>query len=181
MKTIQFFIAALLISLSTNAQITKGNWMVGGSASFKSYKSENVNTGNIENYNYVDLSPNLGYFIMDKLVIGAKTGFGYVGYTGGDYGKSYNIGPFVRYYFLKPEKLINVFAQANYGFGEYINSVNSKYPTRNYGFKAGPVIFFNSSVALEMALEYNRSNENSTLDNSFYQFAIGFQIHLEKK
>lgn len=179
MKTINFLFLALFITITTNAQITKGNWMVGGSASFKSYKSENINNGSLVNNNYVDLSPDFGYFLIDKFVVGAKSNFGYTGYEGAN-GKGYNVGPFARYYFLKPEKTVNFFTQVNFGYGEYINSVNSKYPTRNYGFKAGSVIFFNNSVGLEMALEYNKANENSTLNNSFYQFTIGFQIHLEK-
>ena len=181
MKTIKLIFTLSLFSfLTSNAQITKGNWMVGGSASFKSYKSENINSGNIEKNNYVELSPDFGYFLINKFIVGAKANFGYIGYEGGANGKSYNIGPFARYYFLKPEKTVNVFAQANLTYGEYINSQNTKYPTRSYGFKAGSVIFFNSSVGLEMAIEYNKANENSTLNNSFYQFVIGFQIHLEK-
>jgi len=181
MKTIKlFFIATILFTISANSQITKGNWMVGGNASFKSYKSENINTGNIDKNSYVELSPDFGYFFLDKFVVGAKANFGYTGYEGGANGKSYSFGPFARYYFLKPEKTVNFFTQVNFGYGEYVNSVNSKYPTRNYGFIAGSEIFFNSSVGLEMALEYNKANENSTLNNSFYQFTIGFQIHLEK-
>jgi hypothetical protein len=181
MKSIKlFFIAIILFALNTNAQITKGNWMVGGNASFKTYKSENINTGNIDKNSYIELSPNFGYFFLDKFVVGAEANFGYTGYEGGANGKSYNVGPFARYYFLKPEKTVNFFTQVNFGYGEYVNSINSKYPTRNYGFKAGSEIFFNSSVGLEMALEYNKANENSTLNNSYYQFTIGFQIHLEK-
>ena len=35
MKTIKlFFITTILFAIAANAQITKGNWMVGGSGSF---------------------------------------------------------------------------------------------------------------------------------------------------
>ncbi len=181
MKKIKLIIAVILLfSVNTNAQITKGNWMVGGNGSFKSYKSENIKNGVIDNINYINLSPDLGYFIIDKFVIGVKANFEYTGFEGGTNGKSFNVGPFARYYLLNHEKIVNVFTQVNVGYGEYINTVNSKYPTRSYGFKAGTVIFFNSSVALEMALEYNKINENNTIDNSIVLFGVGFQIHQEK-
>ncbi len=181
MKTIKLiFIAIIFFTINTNAQITKGNWMVGGSASLKAYKSENVTNGSIENYNYITLYPDFGYFIIDKFAIGAISNFQYTRFDGGANGKSYYVGPFARYYFLKPEKTVNVFGQVNCAYGEYINYQNSKFPNRNYGFKAGTSIFFNTSVALEMALEYNKEYANSTLENSVYQFVIGLQIHLEK-
>ena len=89
----------------------------------------------------------------------------------------------VRCYFLKEDKRINVFAQANYIFGE-TKSGSNKSQSNGYGFKAGPAIFFNSSVGLEITLEYNSSklipngSESSTYNN--LQVGLGFQIHLEK-
>ncbi len=181
MKTIKLiFIAIIFFTINTNAQITKGNWMVGGSASLKAYKSENVTNGSIENYNYITLYPDFGYFIIDKFAVGVASEFEYTRFDGGANAKGYYVGPFARYYFLKPEKTVNVFGQVNFGYGETINYQNSKFPFRDYGFKAGTAIFFNTSVALEMALEYNKANVNSTLDTNFYQFVIGLQIHLEK-
>lgn len=181
MKPIKLlFIASLLFTGVANAQITKGNWMVGGSGSFKSYTSKRFDNGNNTfKYNFTEISPNIGYFFIDKLVVGTKINLTFTKSLD-VLDKSYNIGPFIRYYFLKPENQINVFAQANFGYGEYINDDNSKFPTRNYGFKVGPVIYLNSSVALEMGLEYNKSNENSTLDSNYFQISLGFQIHLEK-
>lgn len=41
MKTFKLFlIAILLCTISASSQITKGNWMVGGSGSFTSYKAQ---------------------------------------------------------------------------------------------------------------------------------------------
>lgn len=180
MKPIKLlFIATLFFTITANAQITQGNWMVGGSGSFKSYTGKRFDNGNIFKYNFTEISPNIGYFFIDKLVVGTKINLTFTKSLD-VLDKSYNIGPFIRYYFLKPENQINVFAQANFGYGEYINDDNSKFSTRNYGFKVGPVIYLNSSVALEMGLEYNKSNENSTLDSNYFQISLGFQIHLEK-
>jgi len=49
---------------------------------------------------------------------------------------------------------------------------------------AGPVIYFNSSVGLEVLLGYSSSledveNANKEVRKGF-QVAVGFQIHLEK-
>ena len=56
----------------------------------------------------------------------------------------------------------------------------------NFNFKAGPSIFFNSSVALEFTLEYQLSDyDYLSGSGSQYKFTnfnigVGFQIHLEK-
>ncbi|MGF2411504.1 MAG: hypothetical protein ACQUYJ_04215, partial [Ferruginibacter sp.] len=59
----------------------------------------------------------------------------------------------------------------------------------NFSFIAGPAIYFNSSAAIEILVGYTHSTEQistSTIGNPYkqidkgLQFAIGFQIHLEK-
>ena len=96
-----------------------------------------------------------------------STGFGYGG------------GPFVRYYFMKPEKLVNFLVEANYSY--YTESKANSF-NNNYGFKTGPVIFFNSSVGLEILASYNSSFISSGgYDLKEIKFGFGLQIHLEKE
>ena len=105
--------------------------------------------------------PNIGYFFIDKMAGGFKLGFNYGKTEGNSSMVGYGLGPFVRYYFLNPDKRVNVFAEANYNY--YISKTQNFDATKgyNYNFKAGPEIFFNSSVGLEVTINY--SSSNSTL------------------
>ena len=175
--------AILLFSSLANAQITKGNWMVGGSGSFKSTTSETIKTGSKDKYTYLELSPNIGYFFLDKMAAGINTSFYYNPYEGA-YNIGFGIGPYLKYYLLKPEKLVNIFIQGKYLYYENNNNSDAigydKFSSYSYGLKTGPVIYFNDSVALELALEYLRDNRNKTLIDNTFLMTIGFQIHLTK-
>jgi hypothetical protein len=186
MKTIKLIVVLTLLSfLPSNAQITKGNWMVGGSGNISSYENKYINNGtevSAKGYG-INISPSIGYFFANKFVAGANFRIGYTKPEGFESSFGYGIGPFVRYYFLEEDKRINVLAQASYSFGETQSGIN-KAQSNEYGFKAGPVIFFNSSVALEVTLDYNSAklipnNSPSSSSNNF-QVGLGFQIHLEK-
>ncbi len=190
MKTIKLLsIAALLVTINSYAQLDKKNWLVGGSGSFDSYKEEyNVPPPNIGwevNRKEINISATVGYFIIDKLAIGAKPAFFY---SSGGYQQPTKllIGPFVRYYLLNKEKPFNVFAETSYQTGLNKNPLTKD----NGNFKkftvvAGTEIFFNSIVGAEVALGYKDTKE--TIDGSYsdfrkgFQVSIGFQIHLEKR
>ena len=188
MKTLTLFFFIVFTTLTANAQITKGNWMVGGSAYFGSVKSESSGNGfnSDSKASGLGIAPNLGYFIKDKFVIGVSPTFNFSNPGGpNNNGTSFGIGPFIRYYFLKPENKVNLLAQARYGFSKAKSQSSSGSNTNGYDFKAGPVIYFNSSVGLEFTLDYSYSrNKSNNSDNvSIYKninLGIGFQIHLEK-
>lgn len=186
MKSIKVLIISLLfIAMKTNAQITKGNWMVGGTGNFSSYENKSSNNGTEVTYKGIgiNISPKIGYFFANKFVAGTNVSIGYSKPKNFDSSLSYGIGPFARYYFLKEDKRVNFLIEANYNFGA-AKSGENKSRNNGYGFKTGPAIFFNSSVALEITLDYNSSelipdgNENSSYNN--FQLGLGFQIHLEK-
>lgn len=191
MKTFKtLFIATLLFNLTTNAQITKGNWMVGGSASFASRDYEQgsglFSGGQNGTINSLNLNPNMGYFIVNNLVVGANIGANYQ-FGSGNYKtfSTYNIGPFIRYYFLKQEKKFNILVQGGYHYGTARSKDVVSYNQNGYNFKTGPVVFLNSSVAVEFLLEYDvLSRENGsfgTNSNKSFLIGLGLQIHLEKK
>lgn len=190
------FVTTLLFSLFVNAQLDKKNWLVGGSGSFDSYKEKYIvpspNIGWEVDRKEIDISASVGYFIIDKLVIGAKPTFFYS--NGGYYQHTkLLIGPFVKYYLLNKEKPFNIFVETSYQTG--INGtpdesrIKGKY--NKFTVMSGTEIFFNSTVGLEVLIGYKATKE--TIDPSQYstetytdirkgfQVAVGFQIHLEKK
>jgi hypothetical protein len=187
MKTIKlFFLATLLFSGLANAQITKGNWMVGGSGSFTKYKSTYPDNNTESTYTgyYLDLSPNVGYFVVDNFSIGSVVGFSFGNPSGPDNNSlGFGLAPFVRYYFRKSDKIINPFLQASYSFYRgKIQSGEGYNKSSEYRLKGGSAFFLNSSVALEITIEYNSSINNYN-NNQYDNFTtgIGFQIHLEKE
>jgi hypothetical protein len=181
MKPIKlFFIATLLFTGVANAQITKGNWMVGGNVSF-AYSTNDTNSNST-----IILSPNIGYFIIDKLALGSVLNYNYSkskNDSGTGLYKSSNLGPFIRYYVLNEEKKVNVFFETSYNFnlqkGDFKNDV--------FGAKAATVFFLNSSVGLEVSLNYSLNKykypNGSIPDGSSNSLLLGLalQIHLEKE
>ncbi len=192
MKTITlFFFMVFGMTLSANAQITKGNWMVGGDAFYSSteykYASNEENQESSVKFYEIRVNPNIGYFFIDKLAGGLQINLlfnendsrGNANTTN----QSYGLGPFVRYYFLDTEKQLNVFAQASYSlrFGEKFAKDNA-IDWSGYGLQAGTVFFFNQSVGLELSLKYTSITQKS---NDFkvnnLLVGLGFQIHLDRK
>jgi hypothetical protein len=184
-----FFIAILLCTISASSQITKGNWMVGGNGSFSNKEIYDNNFKNDKGKtSELSINANMGYFIIDKLQAGVR--FGYDDYkirnTGSKIGNRYwlKYGAYTRYYFLKPEKLVNIYLDGEYFFTNNAFN-NGEYNDRKDGYSVslGPTIFFNSSVAMELGINYSSMKTrvlSDTTENNL-QFKIGFQIYLEKK
>lgn len=170
----QFGIAILFFTVTANAQITKGNWMVGGSGSFYStnLKDQNTDSKTIG----LELRPNVGYFLADKFAMGVSPLFAYGKPEGNSPVTSYGVGLYTRYYLLNPEKTFNILTHVGYN---YSKSSNSDSKGTSLDLRVGPAIYFNSSVALEMTLNYNSSKQSSTTYN-IISVGLGFQIHLEK-
>ena len=171
------FIATLLITFATNAQIDKGNWMMGGSGAFGNFKAT---SGGISSTNTsITISPNIGYFVIDNLSIGLAGQYRYT-FEKGDTKtiNSNSIAPFIRYYFLEKEKTINIFSEARY---EIMRINHSDLKADTFLIKAGTVFFVNSSVGIEVALNYSTQKTNENFENRAIYVNVGFQIHLEKK
>lgn len=185
MKTIKiFFITTILFTLSANSQITKGNWMVGGSGYFTNYKStfQNNNTEETQTGNGFQVSPNLGYFIVNNFALGAAASFSFSNPSGDNNNShGYGLSPFVRYYFRKSEKMINPFLQTSYGVSEGKSESGGSNKSSGYNIKGGSAIFFNSCVALELTIDYISSKYNNDSKNNNFIVGVGFQIHLQKE
>lgn len=204
MKTIKLFIAVILLFASnTYGQLDKKTWMVGGSGSYRQYNFENdyILQGTSETINYKAKSKNIyanikiGYFVYDRFVIGLSPSINYFNSKveisdSGVFSSSYSIGPFVRYYFLDKEKILNIFSEASYVTGK-INPFNGeeidKGKSNRININIGTEVFFNDSAGIEFLLGYqslnnkfNNNNQGNVKENGLI-FMIGFQLHLEKK
>lgn len=188
MKTLKSILYTIIvISTASNAQITKGNWMVGGSGSLGYSKTESKgsnSTGTTINYNSdgiydISLEPNIGYFILDRLAVGCKFNYrnGFIEFSKiSSEGMNFSFGPYVRYYIFKDKNLINAFIEPSYY--KFLSKPLGN--SNGYGLKSGMIVFFNSSVGFETSISYNKnSSKNTDATNVFIGF--GFQIHLEKE
>lgn len=186
-KTLKTIVLTILLcTITANAQITKGNWMVGGTGSFSYSKTESKNnpgTGTTINYTSngyfkIALEPNIGYFLVNRLAIGCKLNY-LNAFEEGEKLKTdamnLSIGPYIRYYFLKDDKMYNLFIEPS--FNKFLS--NSLGNATSFSIKSGFVIFMNSSVGLETSISYIKTTSLDFERNEVF-LGLGFQIHLEK-
>jgi hypothetical protein len=163
----------LLIIVTTHSysQVTKGYWLMGGNGNAGTFNETNTD-GNKRKGTFLNLNPNIGYFFVDNLAVGLS---GQI-ITKTNILPAYGVGPFVKYYFLKEDKAINVFSELSYYSFFYEN-----YKLSTLNIQAGTAFFLNNSVALEVSLNYNNSIDKFDNKESQINLGVGFQIHLEKK
>lgn len=173
----------LLCGFAANAQITKGNWMVGGNGDFSITKTERGGTNTLKS-THLRVTPNVGYFVLNKFAVGLSGLLDYqkqkASYSGSPSNSQtyYSLGPFARYYFLSAENQLNVFSEVSY---YHAISNPGKSGTDNFSFLGGAVLFVNSSVGIEFTGRYSKSTQNTAdLKYNTFQFGLGFQIHLER-
>lgn len=191
MKVFFLMLLSLNLTLTAFSQITKNNWLVGGSGKLFSDNSDYNSTA----YSYtakftqIDISASVGYFLADKLALGLRPTFssikGKVTAIGGmsTNTQHYWLGPFARYYFLPSDKQLNFLTDIGYQFGVF-NSKGYKGDLASFSAFAGPVIYFNNCVGIEILFGYSYNKEDmedvSKTIHKGFQTSIGFQIHLEK-
>jgi hypothetical protein len=173
---------------TANSQITKGNWLVGGTGKFYSYTTQyrSATYSNEAKHTQIDLSPNIGYFVIDKLVFGVRPAFSSIkGEVMTPVGMANNtqrywLGPFGRYYFLPSDRQVNILTDISYQYGFFGGIPNGK--LNQFSVMAGPVVYFNSCVGIEFLIGYSSSLEDAEgfqkETREGFQIAIGFQIHI---
>lgn len=186
--TISFL--TLLICLKATAQLDKRTWLVGGNSSFSAAREEFSGPYGTSRSNRLDwnLSATAGYFLTDRLATGLRTTLLFYKeniYTSGfrGYAAKFAAGPFGRYYLLKKDKDFNILTEASYQFGVY--SLSPPHGgIRNLSLSAGPVIFFNSTAAVEILPGYyayrERLEGSSLRKRRGFLLNIGFMLHLAK-
>lgn len=175
----KLFLASLIaLSASTafsQGNINKGDWMVGGSASFSSqkYKGYEGTTTSFE------ISPDAGYFFANQFAGGLSLAYTSAKSTGEESVSAVAVAPFLRYYFLPAAQKVNVFAQGAYAFGS-AKAGGVSASVNGYSFAAGPSIFLTPATALEIGVSYTSLGGDAyagTRDNTL-GVKVGFQIHL---
>lgn len=170
------------------SQLTKGNWLVGGDGSFNRQKTfRDNNIFNVNDFRLIStdlatytfkLNPNIGYFFLNKIVIGAKFELSISKTENKDIkikDSQLNSGVFARYYFLKQDNRVNLFVEPSMSFYTYIFLPKTTF----YNMKIGTVIFFNETAGFEVALSYQNAYNNLGYTSNIL-LNLGFQIHLSK-
>lgn len=163
-----------------NAQISKGNVLMGGNLA-------NLNL-TFDSQTSFQVTPTAAWFIRDGLAVGGYGKFG-LNHVNGQDGNAYTygIGPMARY-FLSTEKIpafrqTKFFVEANAGFEGTDNRVNRQ-TTNGLGFGFGPGIsyFITPTVGIEALLKYNGIvGFGSSTYTQGISFGIGFQVYLPSK
>jgi len=164
----------------SNSQLTKGYWLAGGTGQVSSQTTNLRNSGisGVKDFD-IKLMPNVGYFFVDKLAGGARFSLDYEKQKRSAFTSrttQLGVGPFLRYYFLNADNQVNVFADGTYQYSYFkANNGGGSANGNKFTFSAGPVFFFNTSVGLELAANYQLYNNPSTQSdaNTFY-ISIGF-------
>lgn len=165
----------VLFAVALNAQTMKGTWMLGGNANFSSARP---NVSGAKSTTTIGLNPNVGYFLINNLAVGASLGL--TSYSSaGLSATQFAIGPFVRYYVVDLGPKAKLFGQGQFGYGSLKFEDEDAETNVGWGLGAGVAYFLNPSIALEGLLGYNsnKSNETNAVANNAFTFNVGFQIH----
>ena len=141
MKQFHLIIVLVFFSYSVSSQISKGQWMLGGNASFSHslvkqhndlFHSDNKTTG-------FQLMPGAGYFFMNQLAAGLRTGIinsdvkqeteshvpASLYYLLKSKITALSFSPFIRYYILPSSRKLNAFADASYTYSNNNEKTNT--------------------------------------------------------
>ena len=178
----------LALSLSAQAQLQKGDWML----DFGAGLSINHKTSTFSHTNYnSSFTPQAGYMLTDRWMGGALVGFssGNLYSPLGRYNRSYySIDPFVRHYF--PTKgAWQAFAEARFNFTQISNqsvqgdtvpqfTEDGNYYSAEAG--VGFDYFIAPNIAVEAGLKYRflhgGSYDGSSYDRDLIQFDLDGKI-----
>ena len=139
-KTLLFFFLVGSASLISAQTVNQGAWMIGGSAGFSSEKVDGADGSST----FLNITPNLGYYIIDDLAIGARINF-YSQSFDGESESNFGFGPYARYYVADP-----IFIQAGIDFEAAaldINSIFNGEGSTTLHFQVGYSWFLNNSIA----------------------------------
>lgn len=185
MKKVTFLVfPILLFAYKADSQITKGNWLIGGSVSFSSTKFESdISNRRVTN---IQANGNAGYFLADKFVAGLRPSL-LVENNKSELGKNVStissIGPFMRYYVLPVDHRINLLFETGYLYGTGKVSSQKAIHSNTFFFAGGPVVFLNTSVGLELLFGYSATKVKAPGNDkrNIVQIGLGLQYHLEKE
>jgi hypothetical protein len=176
-RVFTFIILLLAATVSSNAQLRKGNVLIGGDLA-------GFDLGLNEGSSFtMTLTPKAAWFVKDNVALGAYVDFGLATIKGAGASVNYGLGALGRYYFSKADVKIQpattFFVEANAGF-QGVNAAGGN-STNGIGLGIGPGLayFINPNIALEGLLKYNGIvGFGSSSTSSRLQLNLGFQIYL---
>ncbi len=195
MKAIQKLSSLFLILAITtlvSAQTEQGTFLVGGSSGISlgggSSKDKTDNfEGDPTKYFGFSINPQVGFFVIDNLVIGAILPISVQRSKQNDTKvvfSSIEFAPFARYYFLDDKFRPYATAFFGGGFNGYKYVVNGNTTTNNsntflLGLGGGVAYFVNDNIAIDALLGYQFTREKFTDEDDNYReldHAIGVDI-----
>jgi hypothetical protein len=176
----KFFLPLLCVlfcaTLSANAQIQRGNVMMGGNIG-------DINLGlDKPSVFSINVVPKAAWFIQDNIALGGYLDLGLQTAKGSNTITRYGVGALGRYYAGSDLALNHgrLFAEATFGFGGQDVS-NGGGNTNGLNFSIGPgyTYFVTPSIGLEGLLKYNGlTGFGSQGTQNSLNFTFGFQIYL---
>jgi outer membrane protein len=179
--------------------VSKGTIFLSGQSSFRAGLSGLDNP--FFNYSSYSISPTIGYFLIDNLVVGAGVNFSGFKATGSSpsefpsesesKGRGISFAPFVRYYFNTGR--IKPYVGGSVGFGSnkarnestiIINGVSNfaenerKQRSTEYTATGGVAIFLTKYISVDTGVQYNNSTFNRDLNNGDESESTSSRINL---
>jgi hypothetical protein len=189
MKTFILFLLLLTITTTAFTQIKKGQYLLGGGFNFESTKDENSISPTNKSNNFF-ISPNIGYFLFDKMASGLRIDFSSYDSKSGNVETHYtstSISPFLRFYLLPSSKKVNAFIDISYIHNKtkWSSFSNPSYyeKAKGYHISAGPAIFLTDQITLEFTIGYKhtKSDNFEKTKSNVINSGFGLQIHLGEK
>ncbi|HKG08777.1 MAG TPA: hypothetical protein VKB19_20065 [Pedobacter sp.] len=178
MKNLTFtFMLCMGVLFGANAQIQKGNVMMGANISDISFGLDKPNVFSLS------INPKAAWFVQDGLALGGDVSFGLATAKGSGTDISYGVGALGRYY---GSTGANEVVRNSRFFGEATIGVSGVNPseggnTNGLGFSFGPgfTYFVTPSIGLEGLLKYNGVvGFGSSAYAHQLSLGVGFQIYL---
>lgn len=167
-------VLTLLFSSATQAQLKQGSYMGGANIS-SSWGSITSNPFDQSKF-ILGITPSVGYFIADKMVLGLSTPIQVIRPTGINTGV-FGFSPFFRMYF-GDYKYVKFFMVGKAGYNDLSKLIlGTQLPTQNGTayFGGGVAFFFSKELAVEGLLKY----EGTYSENSSPASAVGGEIGIQ--
>lgn len=179
-KLIFTIILGSTLAFAANAQIQKGNVMIGANLSNIKFGLDKPNAFTF------NISPKAAWFVQDGLAFGGEVNLGLATQKGSGTDISYGVSALGRYY---GETGANEVVKSSRFFGEATVGVQGYNPsaggsTNGLGFSFGPgfTYFVTPSIGLEALLKYNGVvGFGSSAYAHNLGLGVGFQIYLPGK
>ena len=184
MKKLLITGAVALMAMTANAQLQKGNYMVGGE-----FAAANFGLNQGAGYNF-QITPQAAFFVQDNWAVGPYVKLGFSGAKGSPTTFGYGVGALSRYYFSPGEQGIDsllkhgrFFVEGNAGIGgTTISDGGASANGLDLGIGPGYTYFITQNIGLDASVKLNGNlgfgNRGTT---SAIDFRLGLNIFLPSR